>query len=99
VPKPMRHLIRLARLRPFRNAYLRRGIAVWVLARLALAWARVHDPGVPTELALLGVVALAVWMDARRRSEDVFLGNLGIPSWTIAVLASPLAALAELLVP
>lgn len=95
----MRHLVLLARLAPFRNAYLRRGAGVWILARLALGWARVPNPGVPTEIALLGMVALAVWVDARRRSEDVFLGNLGIPTWTIGAMALPVAVLAELLVP
>lgn len=92
-------LVLLARLKPFRNAYLRRGLAVWMVARLALAWAEVPDPGVPTEVALLGVVSLAVWVDARRRSEDVFLGNLGIPGRAIGVLAGLMALLAELLVP
>ncbi|NIS36581.1 MAG: hypothetical protein GWN07_37415, partial [Actinobacteria bacterium] len=57
------------------------------------------DPGAPTEIATLGVVALAVQADARRRSEDLFLGNLGIPTWAIAACAVPMAALAELLVP
>lgn len=99
MPRYLGPLVRLARLRPFRNAYLRRGVAVWALARLALAWAELPDPGVPAELALLGVVALAVQADARRRSEDLFLANLGIPGWAIAVLAVPLAAVAELLVP
>lgn len=99
MPRKLRHLVLLARLRPFRNAYLRRGVAVWVLARLALGWARVPNPGMPTEIALLGIVAVAVWGDARRRSEDAFLGNLGIPAWTIGAMALPVAVLAELLVP
>lgn len=96
---PLAPIAILARLGPFRNAYLRRGIAVWLLARLALAWAEVYDPDVFTEVALLGVVALAVLLDARRRAEDLFLGNLGIPAWAVAVFAIPLALLAELFVP
>lgn len=99
MPNQFRQLILLARLTPFRNAYLRRGVAVWALARLALGWARVPNPGMPTEIALLGIVALTVWVDARRRSEDVFLGNLGIPAWTIGAMALPAAVLAELLLP
>lgn len=99
MPRTPGHLVLLARLKPFRNAYLLRGLALWILVRLALAWARVYDPGAPTEAALLGVVALTAWVDARRRSEDVFLGNLGIPTWTIGAMALPLAVLAELLVP
>jgi len=51
------------------------------------------------EIALLGVVGFAVWVDARRRAEDVFLGNLGVPAWAIATLAIPVALLAELVVP
>ena len=66
---------------------------------MALAWAEILDPGMVAEIALLGVVGLAVWVDARRRAEDVFLGNLGIPGWAIATLAIPVALLAELVVP
>ncbi len=72
---------------------------MWIVARLGLAWASVPNPGAPAEIALLGVVALTVWGDARRRSEDVFLGNLGVPTWTIGAMALPLATLVELLVP
>ena len=72
---------------------------MWAGVRVALAWNGVFNPGVSAELALLAVVGLAVWVDALRRSEDLFLGNLGIPSWAIAVLALPVALLAELLVP
>ena len=99
MPNQLRQIMALGRLRPFRNAYLGRGVAVWVFVRLALAWGKAPNPGVPTEIALLGVVGLAVWADARRRSEDLFLGNLGIPSWTIVVLAIPLAFILELVVP
>lgn len=99
MPRQLHQLITVGRLTPFRNAYLLRGVAVWGGVRLALAWGEVLNPGVPVEIALLGVVGLAVWMDALRRAEDLFLGNLGIPSWTIAVLAVPVALLAELVVP
>lgn len=99
MPMPLQQLIALGRLRPFRNAYLLRGAAVWMGARIALAWGEIVNPGLPTESLILGVVGLAVWMDARRRAEDVFLGNLGIPSWTIAALAVPMALLAEVIVP
>lgn len=95
----MKPLMTLGQLRPFRNAYLRRGLAVWLGVRLALAWGEILNPGVTAEVALLAVVGVAVWMDARRRAEDVFLGNLGIPGWTIAALAVPAALLAEIVVP
>lgn len=94
----LRQVVMLARLGPFRNAYLGRGMAAWILLRLALAWGGVPHPGVTIEIATIGIVGLAVWGDARRRGEDLFIGNLSIPSWTIAVMAVPLAALAELVV-
>jgi hypothetical protein len=59
----------------------------------------VVDPVVATEVALLAALALAVFLDARRRSEDLFLGNLGIPAWTVGALALPAALLLEWLVP
>jgi hypothetical protein len=74
-------------------------VGVWLCTRLALGMAGVTDPGLLVEGAALGVVAAAVWLDARRRSEDLFLANLGIPAWTIAVLSLPIALVAELLVP
>jgi len=99
VPTQLQQLITLGQLRPFRNAYLGRGLAVWVLARLALAWNEILDPGIGAEIALLGVCGIAVWIDAHRRTEHVFLGNLGIPGWTVAALAVPAALLAEMVVP
>jgi hypothetical protein len=89
----------LLRIPAFRNAYLIRGLIVWGGLRLALAWGNVRNPNAALEVLVLGVVGLAVLLDARRRSEDLFLGNLGIPAIAIAVCARPLAAVAELLVP
>ena len=96
---PGRSLVRLGALGPFRNALLRRGFVVWLYGRLAMAWAGILDPGLAVEVTLLPVVGVAVWLDARRRAEDVFLGNLGIPGWAIAVYGIPLALVAEALVP
>jgi hypothetical protein len=69
--------------------------------RLALAspWLSVPDPNPPTEVMLLAVVGAAVLLDARRRREDLFLGNLGVPVRAVALCAIPLALLAELIVP
>ena len=89
----------LFRIPAFRNAYLIRGLIVWIGLRLALAWGSITDPNVVEEMLVLGVVSVAVVLDARRRSEDLFLGNLGIPAVAIAVCALPLAALAELILP
>jgi hypothetical protein len=64
-----------------------------------LAWGSVTNPNAALEMLVLGVVGLAVLLDARRRSEDLFLGNLGIPAIAIALCALPLAVVAELLIP
>jgi hypothetical protein len=92
-------VLALAKLAPFRNAFLLRGLAVWVFARLSLAFVGVADPNLAEEFVLLCIVPAAVFLDARRRSEDLVLGNLGIGALPILGWALPLAALAEMLVP
>jgi hypothetical protein len=57
------------------------------------------NPTLPVELLCLGVIVVVVYLDARRRAEDLFLGNLGVSGWAIAAFALPLALIAELLVP
>lgn len=89
----------LLRLRPLRNIYALRSVVVWAGVRVALAFGGVANPALVTELALLPVVAMVVLLDARRRGEDVLLGNLGIPALSIALVAVPIAALVEALVP
>lgn len=91
--------VTLVQLRPFRNAYVLRSVLVWAGLRVVLAFGGAADPGLATELALLAVVAGTVVLDARRRGEDLFLGNLGIPTWSIGLAALPVTALLELLVP
>ncbi|UCC25803.1 MAG: ABC transporter ATP-binding protein [Gemmatimonadales bacterium] len=92
---------RLARLPRLRNAYLRRGIGVWLLCRFVLA----AQPGgglaldLRTTVALLAVVVVVVLMYARRRWENVLLGNLGIPMAQAAAWAAAVPAVAELLMP
>jgi hypothetical protein len=89
----------LLRLTAFRNAYLARGLLVWIAIRLALGYGGVGDPNVVQEVLLLAAVGAAVVLDARRRREDLFLGNLGVPAGVIALCALPLAIVAELLMP
>jgi len=95
----------LFHLAPFRNAYLIRGLFVWGLVRLGLAFVSAQDPSIPpdqalpAEVGILAVVAVAVWLDARRRGEDLFLANLGIPGWAIAIAGLPAAFVLEVLVP
>lgn len=89
----------LAGLGPFRRAYLLRGLALWLFSRLAAAFVGIWDPNPAEEALILGVAALAVYLDARRRGEDLFLANLGIRPWVIPAWALPVALLAEFLVP
>lgn len=83
----------------FRNAFLIRGAAAWVIVRIFMGATKTTDPNPVGELLVLLVIgALVVW-DARRRNEDLFLANLGVPPWAIG-LAGALGALPlELLVP
>jgi hypothetical protein len=92
-------MMTLVQLRPLRRAYTLRSVIMWLGVRVALAFGSVTDPELATEVCLLPIVALAVVLDARRRGEDIFLGNLGIPAWSIALVALPIATLLELLVP
>lgn len=89
----------LARLAPFRNAFLFRGLGMWVFARLSAAFVGIADPNLVEEILILAVCAAAVLLDARRRREDLVLGNLTIPSTAIVLWALPLACLAEFFVP
>lgn len=86
----------LLRLRPFRNAYLIRGLLIWAAMRLMAVYVQITDPGLLVILLILCVVALATWLDARRRGEDLFLANLGVPAHAIALTALILPILLEI---
>lgn len=58
-------------------------MAVWAAVRLGAAVLGIVNPGRVQVALILGVVGWVVWMDARRREEDLFLGNLGIPAAAI----------------
>lgn len=92
-------MIRLFRLRRFRNAYLIRGALVWCGVRLGAAAMELTPLNVLEAGFILSVVGAAVFLDARRRNEDVFLGNLGIPPGAIVGWALALAVVLEALVP
>ncbi|MEK9509671.1 hypothetical protein WI460_15845 [Gemmatimonadota bacterium Y43] len=84
---------------PFRNAFLVRGLLLWIALRLAAGWAEIGNPNPLIEVWFVAIVAVAVTLDARRRNEDLFLANLGVPGWTISVLGGLAALVAELVVP
>ena len=96
----------LIRLAPFRRAYLIRGVLVWAGLRAGMASVAVADPtmavldpSVVVEVLLVVLVGSIVVLDARRRSEDLFLGNLGVPLRAIGMLGLTPAELLELLIP
>lgn len=91
--------MRLWRLPAFRNAYAVRGLVVWAGIRVAAAFTGMGRPNVAAAALILMGVAAAVLLDARRRDEDLFLANLGISAWAVAVWSLPLAVVAEALVP
>lgn len=92
-------MLQIFRLAPFRNAYLRRGLIVWGGLRLVLVAGRVPQLDVFIGILLLLAVAAVVGLDAQRRGEDLFLGNLGIPRRAIWLAALPLALIGEILLP
>jgi hypothetical protein len=92
-------LVRIFRLSGFREALLLRGALVWLSLRLAAAFFGIVDANTAVKLLILGTVAIVVYLDARRRDEDLFLANLGISGPAISVAALPVPLLAELLAP
>lgn len=92
-------MIDLWRQAAFRNAFLIRGAAAWAIVRVFMGTARTLDPNPIGELLVLLVVGALVAWDARRRDEDLFLANLGVPFWAIGLLGALGALPLELLVP
>ncbi len=90
--------MRVFALGPFRNAYLFRGTMVWIGIRFAFFAFEAVALGVVLKVGILATVGLTVYLDAKRRDEDLFLGNLGISGGWIAVAALPIPVLFEFLV-
>jgi hypothetical protein len=81
----VRTLLGLGRLR---NALLLRGVAAWFGLRMMAAWAQIGNPNLAQEAFILALVGWMVLWDARRRSEDLWLANLGVPAWPIALVGA-----------
>ena len=90
--EPLRHLWAA---RPFRNSYLLRGGVAWLGVRFMGAWAGIAIGNPLVSLIVVGAAAAMVLIDARRRNEDLFLGNLGIGTWAVLVIAGLPAVVIE----
>ena len=83
---------------PIRNALLLRGFAAWWVVRIFAAWGGAGAYGNPAvSLTVVGLAATMVLLDARRRNEDLFLGNLGVASSAVLTLSAVPAVFAETL--
>jgi len=88
---------------PFLGRLIYRSVAFWLLGRimLALSFALMAQPALElrpvTRIALLAVVGVAVWLDLRRRGEEVILTNLGVSRWGVMAVALPAPLAGELL--
>jgi hypothetical protein len=91
----MRSIFLLLRIPRLRTAYALRGLLIWGALRLGGAFLGISTPGLGERAFIVGVAAAVVVLDARRREEDGFLGNLGIPTYAIVPFAVSLPALLE----
>jgi hypothetical protein len=71
---------------------------VWGGLRLVLAIFELPHPSLLERAVIVSIAAAAVFLDAKRRDEDVFLGNLGISGVAIVLMAIPVPVLLEWLV-
>ena len=92
----------------FVRAFLWRTFVIWSVLKLVVtAGARGSEPGLsPSDalqltpvgmLAMIGVVCAVILIDARRRNELLFLGNMGVARFTIGMLAAAPVLISETL--
>lgn len=96
--------MRIFLLAPFRNAYLLRGLVLWAGLRATLALIGLGvfggvETAPITRVGILAVVGAAVYLDARRRNEPLFLENLGVSRFWIALAGLPVPVLLETILP
>ena len=93
----------------FVRAFLWRTFVIWSVMKLVVTAGQqaIPEPEVPLSealqltpvgmLAMIGVVCAVILIDARRRNELLFLGNMGVARLTIGALAAGPIFVAELL--
>ena len=92
----------------FVRAFLWRTFVIWSVLKLVVtAGARGTEPGLPLPnalqltpvgmFAMIGVVCALILIDARRRNELLFLGNMGVARLTIGALAATPVLIVETL--
>jgi hypothetical protein len=91
--------MRLFQLKAIRNAYLLRSLILWAALRGAFLVFEIIEIGANAKVGIVVIVVTAVYLDARRRDEELFLANLGISGRWIALAAIPVPLLLEVLLP
>ncbi len=80
----------------FIGSIARRSFVVWFGLRVMLLIIfRLTIPNVPAAMMIVVTVTAAVALDLRRRQEDLFLANLGVPLSALALAAAVPAILVE----
>ena len=93
----------------FVRAFLWRTFVIWTVIKLFVTGGQQALPGPQVPLsdalqltpvgmfAVIGVVCAVILIDARRRNELLFLGNMGVARFTIGALAATPVLIAETL--
>ena len=84
---------------PFLSSILLRSSIIWVgLRGMLFILFTLVVPSFAAAALIVGVTALLTTMEGRRRNEHVFLANLGVQVWSLALVAAVLPLVGELAV-
>ena len=84
---------------PFLASVLLRSSVIWVgLRGMLFILFTLVVPSFAAAALIVGVTALLTTMEGRRRNEHVFLANLGVQVWFLALAAAVLPLVGELAV-